>query len=149
MALKKQIQDDMKSAMRSKDAATLSTIRLLLAAIKQVEIDERKELSEEDILGIITKMVKQRKDSISIYEQAERQNMADKEAAEIVVLNQYLPQPLSEDEIEALIKQAINDTSAQSIKDMGKVMNFLRPKLTGRADMGDVSHRIKQALNQA
>mgnify|MGYP003583102768 CR=1 FL=1 len=149
MALKTQIQDDMKSAMRSKDAATLSTIRLLLAAIKQVEIDERKELSEEDILGIITKMVKQRKDSISIYEQAERQNMADKEAAEIVVLNQYLPQPLSEDEIEALIKQAINDTSAQSIKDMGKVMNFLRPKLTGRADMGDVSHRIKQALNQA
>ena len=149
MPLKIQIQEDMKSAMRSKDVATLSTIRLLLAAIKQVEIDERKELVNEDVLGIITKMVKQRKDSVAIYEQAGRQDMADKEAAEIIVLNQYLPQPLSEAEVDALIKQAIGETGAQNIKDMGKVMNVLRTKLTGRADMGEVSNRIKQALNQA
>ncbi len=149
MTLKTLIQEDMKAAMRSKDAATLSTIRLLMAAMKQIEVDERKELSDEDIIGIITKMVKQRKDSVAIYEQAERQDMADKEAAEIVVLNQYLPQALSESEVDALIKQAISETSAQSIKDMGKVMNVLRPKLTGRADMGEVTNRIKQALNQA
>ena len=147
MTLKTLIQEDMKAAMRSKDAATLSTIRLLMAAIKQVEVDERKELSDEDILGIITKMVKQRKDSVSIYEQAGRQDMADKEAAEIVVLNQYLPIPLSDAEIDILIKQAVSETGAQSIKDMGKVMNILRPQLTGRADMGEVSSRIKQALN--
>ena len=147
MDLKTHIQDDMKTAMRSKDSVSLVTIRLLLAAIKQVEVDERRELSNEDIIGILTKMIKQRKDSVEIYSKANRQDMADVETAEIVLLSRYLPEALSAEDIQANIASAIAESGASSIKDMGKVMNILRPKLTGRADMGSVSAQIKEALN--
>lgn len=148
MDLKANIQEDMKTAMRSKQTKRLSTIRLLLAAIKQVEVDDRKTLSNDEILTIITKMIKQRKDSVDIYTKANRQDMADAEAAEIEILNEYLPEALSDEEIQQYIADAVQEVSAQSIKDMGKVMNILRPKLTGRADMGKVSAQIKDCLNK-
>lgn len=148
MDLKANIQEDMKTAMRSKQTKRLSTIRLLLAAIKQVEVDDRKTLSNDEILAIITKMIKQRKDSVEIYTKANRQDMADAEAAEIEILNEYLPEALSDEEIQQYIADAVQEVSAQSIKDMGKVMNILRPKLTGRADMGKVSAQIKDCLNK-
>ncbi len=148
MDLKTQIQDDMKTAMRSKDTISLTTIRLLLAAIKQVEVDERRELSDEDIIGIITKMIKQRKDSVEIYTKAARQDMADAESAEIQLLSAYLPEALSDEEIQTDIVHAIKESGASGIKDMGKVMNLLRPKFTGRADMSKVSTQIKDALNK-
>lgn len=144
--LKQRIQDDMKSAMKGGDKARLGVIRLLLAAIKQREVDERIELGDEQILAVLDKMVKQRRDSISQYEQAGRAELAEQEAFEISVLQDYLPAALSEAEIDALIGEAIQATGAESLRDMGKVMGQLKPKMQGRADMGAVSALIKQRL---
>jgi hypothetical protein len=145
-ALKQRISDDMKTAMRNKDKERLGTIRLLLAAIKQREVDERIELDDSQILAILDKMVKQRHDSKSQFEAANRMDLANKEAFEITVLQDYLPQALSRDEIERLIAQALNDTGASGMRDMGKVMEIVRPQVQGRADMGLVSGLVKAQL---
>ena len=146
MSLKTQITEDMKTAMRAKETERLSTIRLLLAAIKQREVDERIELSDADITAVIEKMLKQRKDSISQYQSANRQDLADKEQAEVQVLMAYMPQPLSADEITALVAQAVAETGAADAKDMGKMMAWLKPRMAGRADMTAVSAQVKTAL---
>jgi uncharacterized protein YqeY len=146
MTLKERITEDMKAAMRAHDAARLSTIRLLLAAIKQREVDERVTLGDAEVLGVIDKMVKQRKDSIAQFEAGNRKDLADAERAEIGVLSGYLPQPLGDAEIDALIRDAIAATGAKGAPGIGKVMAVLRPKLAGRADMGTVSAKVKAAL---
>lgn len=140
------LKNAMKDAMRAKDKARLTTIRLTLSAIKQVEVDTRETLDDTAILAILDKMVKQRRESIKQYEAAERQELADIEHAEIAVLQEFLPQPLTDDEITALIADAITQSGAESIRDMGKVMGILKPQLQGRADMGQVSGKIKSQL---
>ena len=144
--LKERITADMKAAMKSGDKARLGVIRLILAALKQVEVDERIELDDARVTAILDKMVKQRRDSVEQYEKAGRTELADQEKFEIGVIQEYLPEPLGEAEIEALIDEAIAATGASSMKEMGKVMGMLKPKLQGRADMGAVSARIKQKL---
>lgn len=146
MSLKEQIKDDMKTAMRSRDKARLGVIRLLQAAIKQREVDERIELDDGDVLAIIEKMIKQRRDAEQQYRDAARPELADVEAAEIVVLQDYLPKQLSDSEIDAEIETALTETGAESMRDMGKVMGALKPRLQGRADMGEVSKRLKARL---
>lgn len=136
----------MKAAMRAQQKERLAAIRLALSAIKQVEVDERKELSDADVLAVLDKMVKQRRESIVQYEQANRPELAAAENAEILVLQEFLPAQLGEAEIDALIVQAVAETGAAGMRDMGKVMNVLRPQLAGRADMGAVSNRIKAKL---
>jgi uncharacterized protein len=148
MSLKQQISDDMKTAMRAKDTARLGAIRLLLAAMKQREVDERIELSDADVIAIIEKMNKQRRDSISQYEAANRQDLADVEKFEMGVFAAYMPQQLSEGEIASAVAEAIAATGAASQQDMGKVMGVLKPKLAGRADMGKVSALIKAQLSK-
>jgi len=148
MSLKQQISEDMKAAMRAKDAARLGAIRLLLAAMKQKEVDERIELTDADVLAIIDKMIKQRRDSISQYEAAGRQELADAEKFEISVLQTYMPQPMSETEVAAAIEQAISATGAVGAQDMGKVMGVLKPQLAGRADLGKVSGLVKMRLSK-
>lgn len=148
MSLKLRITDDMKTAMRAKDAARLGAIRLLLAAIKQREVDERIELSDAEVLAVIDKMLKQRRDSISQYEAAGRQDLADSEKFEISVLQTYMPQPLSEAEVAAAIEQAIAATGASGVADMGKVMGVLKPQLAGRADLGKVSGQVRVRLGK-
>ena len=148
MSLKLKINEDMKSAMKARQTEKLSTIRMLLAAMKQVEVDERVELDDNRIVAIITKMVKQRQDSVKIYREAKRDDMADKEAAEITVLQAYLPQQLSTDEVAAAIDKAITQTGASSMADMGKVMGILKCELAGRADMAVVSRLLKDALSK-
>jgi len=148
MSLKQQITEDMKTAMRARDTARLGAIRLLLAAIKQREVDERIELSDADVVAIIEKMNKQRRDSISQYEAAGRQDLADVEKFEMSVLQTYMPQQLSEAEISAAVAEAIAATAAVGQQDMGKVMGVLKPKLAGRADMGKVSALIKAQLSK-
>ena len=148
MSLKQQITEDMKAAMRAKDAARLGAIRLLLAAMKQREVDERIELSDADVVAIIEKMNKQRRDSISQYEAAGRQDLADVEKFEMSVLAAYMPQQLSEGEIASAVAEAIAVTGAIGPQDMGKVMGVLKPKLAGRADMGKVSALIKAQLSR-
>jgi uncharacterized protein YqeY len=148
MSLKQQITDDMKTAMRARDAARLGAIRLLLAAMKQREVDERIELSDADVVAIIEKMNKQRRDSISQYEAAGRQDLADVEKFEMSVLATYMPQQLSETEISVAVAEAIAATGAIGQQDMGKVMGMLKPKLAGRADMGKVSVLIKAQLTK-
>jgi len=146
MPLKARITDDMKDAMRAKDAARLSAIRMLLAAIKQREVDERIELTDADVLSVIDKMMKQRKDSITQFEAGKRLDLAAIEQAEVAVLRAYMPAQLSDTEIDALIAQAIAATAASGMAGMGKVMALLKPKLAGRADMSVVSARIKARL---
>lgn len=146
MSLKDQLKDQQKLAMLAKDKARLGAIRLLMAEIKQREVDTRIELNDEDILVVVTKMVKQRRDSISQFEAAGRQDLADKESAEIVVLQEFLPQQLTADEIAALIEQAITESGAAVMADMGKVMAVLKPKIQGRADVGAVSAQVKTRL---
>lgn len=148
MSLKQQISEDMKTAMRARDTARLGAIRLLLAAMKQREVDERIELTDSDVLAIIDKMMKQRRDSISQYEAAARQDLADVEKFEMSVLQGYMPQPLSEAEIDAAITQAIAASGAASAQDMGKVMAVLKPQLAGRADIGRVSGQVKARLSK-
>ncbi len=148
MSLKQQINDDMKATMRAKETARLGAIRLLLAAMKQREVDERIELTDADVVAIIEKMLKQRRDSISQYEAAGRQDLADVEKFEMTVLQAYMPQQLSEAEIVAAIAEAIAATGAAGPQDMGKVMGVVKPKLAGRADMGKVSGLIKAQLSK-
>ena len=147
MSLKAQITEDMKAAMRAKDAARLSAIRLLLAAMKQREVDERIELSDADILAIIEKMLKQRRDSVTQYEAGGRQDLADVEKFEIGVLTGYMPQQLTEAEIAGEVAAAVAATGAKAMQDMGKVMALLKPKLAGRADMAKVSALVKAKLS--
>jgi uncharacterized protein YqeY len=137
----------MKTAMRAKDGARLSTVRLLLAAIKQKEVDERIELTDADVLAILEKMIKQRRESIAQFEKAARQDLADKEKAEIEVLSAYLPQKMSDAEVQQAVAGAISESGASGIKDMGKVMALLKPRLAGRADMGAVSGLVKSKLS--
>ncbi len=137
----------MKAAMRARDSARLSTVRLLLAAMKQKEVDERIELADADVLAIIEKMIKQRRESISQFEKASRQDLADKEKAEIAVLSAYLPQKMGDSEVAAAVAAAVSETGASGIKDMGKVMALLKPRLAGRADMGQVSALVKSKLS--
>ncbi len=146
-ALKDTIVADMKSAMKEGNKERLATIRLVLAAVKQVEVDTRTELSDEDLVLILDKMGKQRRESISQFEQAGRNDLADKEKSELAIISDYLPAALSDTEIEQLIAQAISQTSASSMKDMGAVMAILKPQLQGRADMSSVSKQIKSRLS--
>ena len=148
MSLKRQINDDMKAAMKARDSQRLSAIRLLLAAMKQKEVDERIELDDAAITAVIDKMLKQRRDSLSQYEAAGRADLAAKEQAEIDVLTQYMPTPLTEAEIDALIEQAITDSGASGAAAMGKVVGLVRPQVMGRSDMAQVSARIKNRLAQ-
>jgi len=145
-ALKDQIQDAMKTAMKGGDKERLAVIRLMMSAMKQVEVDERIELDDNRVLGILDKMVKQRRESISQFQSGGREDLATKEQAEIEVISDFLPQALSEEEIETIINKAISQTSAASMKDMGKVMGIVKPQITGRADMGAVSGKIKSLL---
>ena len=146
MSLKAQISEDMKNAMRAKDSARLGAIRLLQSAIKQREVDERIELSDQDVIAVIEKMLKQRRDSIAAYESANRQDLADVEKFEVSVLQNYLPQALSDDEVSALLEKVVSETGASGIKDMSKVMAVIRPLVVGRADMGKISGLIKTRL---
>jgi uncharacterized protein YqeY len=149
MALKAQITEDMKTAMRAREPVRLAAIRLLLAAIKQREVDERIELDDAGVLTVIDKMLKQRRDSISQYEAAGRTDLADVEKFEVAVLTGYMPQALSQTEVEAAVAAAVAASGAKGMQDMGKVMAELRPKLAGRADMGQVSALVKAALAKA
>jgi len=146
MSLKTQLTEDMKTAMRAKDQVSLSTIRLINAAIKQFEVDERTEADDAKVISILTKMVKQRKDSSKIYTEAGRQDLADKENAEIEILNRYLPQMMSAEEIKTAVEAVIAETGASGMADMGKVMGVLKTRLAGKADMGEVNKVLKAAL---
>ena len=146
MTLKATITEDMKAAMRAREAARLSTIRLLLAAIKQKEVDERIDVSDADVVGIIDKMIKQRRESITHFDAGGRPELAAAERAEIELLQTYLPQPLSAAEVEALIAEAIANAGASGPSAMGKVMAALKPRLAGRADMGQVADRVRSKL---
>lgn len=146
MSLKTRITDDMKTAMRAKDAPRLGAVRLLLAALKQKEVDERVELTDTDVISIIEKMIKQRRDSITQFEAGRRNDLAEAEKFEIAVLQAYMPQALSEAEIAAVIAEAVQASGAKAMSDMGKVMAVIKPKLAGRADMGKVSALVKARL---
>jgi uncharacterized protein len=148
MSLKEQITEDMKSAMRAKEADRLSTIRMLLAAMKQKEVDERVTLDDTMVIAIVDKLIKQRKDSIAAFQQAGRTDLADKESAEVKVLEAYLPQRLSADEITAAVNAIVTELGASGPGDMGKVMGAAKTKLAGKADMGLVSAAVKQALSR-
>jgi len=137
----------MKTFMRAKDSARLGAIRLLQAAIKQKEVDERIELNNDQIFSVIQKMLKQRKDSIEAYQKASRQDLIDQEQLEIEVLSEYMPEPLSEEEINQYIEEAIATTGASDMKDMGKVVGILKSKVAGRADMAEVSKLVRQKLS--
>ncbi len=145
--LKQSITDAMKDALRAQNKARLSTIRLMLAELKKVEVDERIVLPEDRIISILDKMVKQRRDSVKQYNDGGRPELADAEAAEIEVIQEFMPQALSEEEITAIVNQAIADAGATSMQDMGKVMNAVRPQLAGRADMAIVSQLVKLQLS--
>jgi len=147
MALKDRVTEDMKTAMRAGDKERLAAVRLLLAAIKQREVDERITLDDGQVLAVIEKMIKQRRESITQFESGGRSDLVAKENAEIAVLQGYLPAQLTPSEVDALIAEAIAATGAASVKDMGKVMGFVKPKAQGRTDMGALSARIKQKLN--
>ncbi|ACF31206.1 conserved hypothetical protein [Neisseria gonorrhoeae] len=146
MSLKTRLTEDMKTAMRAKDQVSLGTIRLINAAVKQFEVDERTEADDAKITAILTKMVKQRKDSAKIYTEAGRQDLADKENAEIDVLHRYLPQMLSAGEIRTAVEAAVAETGAAGMADMGKVMVVLKTRLAGKADMGEVNKILKTVL---
>lgn len=146
MTLKAQILEDVKTAMRARDQKRLTALRLITAAIKQIEVDKRIELDDQAVLGVLDKMVKQRRESLGQYEAAGRDDLAAQEKFELELLSVYLPEALSDDEVAALIKKAIADTGASSIRDMGAVMNMLRGEVQGRADMKAVSNSVKEQL---
>lgn len=146
MSLKLQVTEDMKTAMRAKDSARLGAIRLLQAAIKQREVDERIELTDADVITAIEKMLKQRRDSITAYESAKRDDLADIEKYEVSVLQTYLPQQLTEAEVLSILEKVVVDAGATGIKDMGKVMAAIKPLVAGKADMGTISGLIKTRL---
>ena len=146
MALIDTLKEEQKLAMKAKDKARLGTIRLALSAIKQREVDEQITLNDDDIIAVLTKMVKQRRDSVSQYEAANRLDLAEVEQAEITILEEFMPQPLSEEEVLALIESAIAESSPAGMQDMGKVMAILKPQIQGRADMGKVSGLVRAKL---
>ena len=146
MPLREQLTEDMKTAMKARETEKLGAIRLLLSAVKQREVDERITLDDAGVISVIEKMIKQRRDSISQYEKAARQDLADKEKFEIGVIEAYLPQQLAQSEIDAIVADAIASSGATSAADMGKVMAIVKPKLAGRADMGKVSGLVKGKL---
>ncbi len=148
MSLREKINDDLKGAMRGGDAFRRDTIRLLTAALKQREVDERKSLTDADILAVIEKMIKQRRDAITQFEQGGRQDLADKENLEMALLQAYMPQALSGDEIAAAVAAAVAEAGAAGLADMGKVMALLKPRLAGRADIGKVSASVKAVLTR-
>jgi len=145
--LKEQLTAEMKAAMKAKEKERLLVIRTMQAAIKQVEIDDQTTLDDAGILAVLDKMLKQRRDSIKQYSDANRPELAEKEAYEMTVIQEFMPQPLSEEEIEKLVEEAMAETGASGMQDMGKVMGLLKPKMQGRADMGEVSKLIKAKLN--
>ena len=145
--LKEQITSAMKTAMREKEKARLGVIRLMQAAIQQIEVDERKQLNDAETLAVLDKMLKQRRESIKQYEAANRQDLLDQEEYEVGVIQEFMPAQLDEAEIDSIIDAAVAETGAASMKDMGKVMGIIRPKLQGRADMGAVSGKIKNQLS--
>jgi uncharacterized protein YqeY len=147
MSLLNELKDAQKDAMRSKDKLSLGTIRMALAAVKQREVDERIELNDTDVLQILTKMVKQRQESITQFEKGGRDDLAQTEKQEITVIQRFLPKALTDEEVDAIVTKAISTTGAESMKDMGKVMGAIRGELQGRADMGKVSALIKSKLN--
>ena len=149
MSLKVRINEDMKTAMKAKDTARLAAIRLLMAAMKQREVDERIELDDAGVVAVIEKMLKQRKDSITQYEAAKRQDLADAEKFEVEVLSAYMPQALSAAEVEAVVAAAVAESGAKAPADMGKVIALVKPKVAGRADMGEVSKLVKAKLSGA
>ncbi|XQW85687.1 GatB/YqeY domain-containing protein [Thalassotalea piscium] len=146
MTLLEQLKEEMKNAMRAKDKLRLGVIRMALSAIKQAEIDHNTEATDDNIIAILTKMVKQRKESIKMFAEGGRDDMAENEQAEVVALEEFLPQPLSSEEISQLISSAITDSGATSMADMGKVMAILKPAMQGKADLGAVSGQVKAAL---
>lgn len=145
--LKQQITNEMKAAMRAKEKERLKTIRMILAELKRIEVDERIELDDTRVLAVLDKMSKQRRDSISQFEEAARMDLADAERQELEVIKTFLPQPLTDEEIADLVKQAAEQSGAQSMQDMGKVMGILKPQIQGRADMGTVSKLVKSQLS--
>ena len=147
MSLKDRIQDDMKTAMRAKDKERLGAIRLILAAIKQREVDERIELNDVQVLGVLEKMIKQRRESLAQFQSAGREDLAARESFEIEVIQSYLPTPLSEADIDTLVANAVAVTGAQSVRDMGKVMALIKDQAQGRADMAKISARVKAHLD--
>jgi uncharacterized protein YqeY len=147
MTLKAQIMNDIKAAMKAKDKETVGTIRMLTAAIKQVEVDERRELEDTDVLAVISKMIKQRKDAAEQFAQADRQDLREKELTEIEVLERYLPEQLSESAVKDIVAAVISETGASGMKDMGQVMAGVKAKVAGQADMGQVSQLVKAALS--
>lgn len=147
MSLKAQVTNDMKTAMKAKDKETLGTIRMLTAAIKQVEVDERRELSDADVLSIVVKMIKQRKDAAEQFAQADRVDLQQKELAEIGIIEKYMPAQLSTQEVTDIVQTIITETGAKGMQDMGKVMGLTKAKVAGQADMGQVSQIVKAALS--
>ena len=147
MTLLDKLKDEMKVAMRAKDKDRLSVVRMAISAIKQVEIDTKVELDDDGIIAVLTKMVKQRKDSIRMFQEGGREELAAKETAEVAALEEFLPQALTEDEISQLISDAISQTGATSMADMGKVMGVLKPLMQGKADLGAVSGKVRATLN--
>jgi uncharacterized protein YqeY len=147
MSLKGQITEDMKSAMKAGEKDRLKVVRLILAAVKQIEVDTREDLDDSAVLAVLTKMVKQRRDSVEQFEKGDREDLAAIERAEIVVINDYLPEQLSPEELAAMVDEAIQTTGAAGIRDMGKVMGQIKAKASGRADMGAVSASVKERLN--
>ena len=147
MALREQLNEDIKTAMKAREPERLAALRLMLAAVKQREVDERITLDDAGVVAVVEKMIKQRKDSIAQFEKAERRDLADKERYEISVIEGYLPQQLSMEQIEAIVAEAIAATGAKSPADMGKVMGVVKPRLAGRADMGKVSAHVKTKLS--
>lgn len=146
MNLKDRIAEDMKSAMRAKDTPRLETIRMLRAAIQRREVDEQAALDDDAVLAVIEKQIKQARDSIEQFRAGNRDDLADKEQASVAILSEYLPEPLSDEELDGLIREAITNTGAESMKDMGRVMGELKPRIQGRADMGRVSAKVKALL---
>ena len=146
MSIKQTISEDMKTFMRAKDTARLGAVRLLQASIKQKEIDDRVELTYDQVLSVIQKMLKQRKDSIEAYQKADRQDLIDQEQLEIDVLSKYMPEPLTDDEVSKIIDEVISEVNATDMKDMGKAVGVLKSKISGRADMGQVSKIVREKL---
>ena len=146
MSIKQTISEDMKTFMRAKDTARLGAVRLLQASIKQKEIDDRVELTDDQVLSVIQKMLKQRKDSIEAYQKADRQDLIDQEQLEIDVLSKYMPEPLTDDEVSKIIDKVISEVNATDMKDMGKVVGVLKSKISGRADIGQVSKIVREKL---
>ena len=145
-SLKEQLNTAVKNAMRNKDKTRLVTLRMAQAAVKQIEIDERRDLSDEDVLKVLDKMLKQRRDAASQYDEAGREELGDNERAEMVIIEEFMPAALNEDDLDGLIRMTISATDAQGMQDMGKVMNELKPQVLGRVDMGHLSTKVRAAL---